>query len=79
MKGSRRDREIIKNNKDPGNKKVLKDIDFEKIEKCLLLLPRYDIKGLNEIMERDSKFFCDLGIMVYSLLRIKLEINEVER
>jgi hypothetical protein len=78
MKGSRRDREIIKNNKDPGNKKVLKDIDFEKIEKCLLL-PRYDIKVLNEIMERDSKFFCDLGIMDYSLLIIKLEINEVER
>ena len=57
MKGSRRDREIIKNNKNPGNKKVLKDIDFEKIEKCLLL-PRYDIIVLNEIMERDSKFFC---------------------
>ena len=78
MKGSRRDREIIKNNKDPGNKKVLKDIDFEKIEKCLLL-PRYDIIVLNEIIERDSKFFCDLGIMDYSLLVIKLEINEVER
>ena len=30
-------------------------------------------------MERDSKFFCDLGIMDYSLLVIKLEINEVER
>ncbi len=77
MKGSKRDREVIKNNIDPGNKKVLKDIDFEKIEKCLLL-PRYDIKRLNEIMERDSKFFCDLGIMDYSLLVIKLEINEDE-
>ena len=77
MKGSKRDREVIKNNEDPGNKKVLKDIDFAKIEKCLLL-PRYDIKRLNEIMEKDSKFFCDLGIMDYSLLVIKLEINEDE-
>lgn len=77
MKGSKRDREVIKNNDDPGNKKVLKDIDFEKLEKCLLL-PRFYIKRLTDIMENDSKFFCDLGIMDYSLLVIKLEINEDE-
>ena len=77
MKGSKKDRKVLKDGIVPGNKQVLKDIDFEELEKCLLLTRR-DSKRLIDNVIKDADFFCKLGIMDYSLLVIKLEINEDE-
>ncbi len=77
MKGSKKDRKVLKEGIVPGNKQVLKDIDFKELEKCLLLTRR-DSKRLIDNVIKDADFFCKLGIMDYSLLVIKLEINEDE-
>ena len=55
----------------------MKDNNFEEIEKCLLL-DESDIVRLNKIVREDATFLKDLDIMDYSLLVVKISLNQKE-
>ena len=55
----------------------MKDLNFLKIEKVLLLNKQNSIK-LNNIIKNDASFLCDCGVMDYSLLVCKIGLNNDE-
>ncbi len=56
---------------------ILKDNNFLETEK-VLLLNNINSKKLSEIVEKDSKFLAKMNIMDYSLLVVKIELNDDE-
>ena len=77
LKGSKKNRETpIENEKDYKNK-VLKDNNFAEIEK-FLYIDKKNIQKLKNIVKRDSEFLESLNIMDYSLLVIKIQVNNNE-
>lgn len=76
IKGSKLDRRVTVNVHTISNK-VMKDNNFEEIEMAFLLSEK---KGneLLQIVKEDAKFFYQLGIMDYSLLVVKIKLNEDE-
>jgi len=76
LKGSTLNREI-EIDLENIQKIVMKDNNFEDIEKCLLL-EESDIVRLNKIVREDATFLKDLDIMDYSLLVVKISLNQKE-
>lgn len=76
IKGSKLDRRVTVNVHTISNK-VMKDNNFEEIERAFLL---NEEKGEEfvQIVKEDAKFFFELGIMDYSLLVVKIKLNEDE-
>ncbi len=62
---------------DTVNNIVMKDINFEEIEKYLLL-NKVDIEKIRSITSADAYFLTDMGIMDYSLFVVKLSLNSSE-
>ena len=56
---------------------VMKDNNFEQLEKNLYLEEENLLK-IKEISKKDAKFFETLEIMDYSLLILKLSVNDKE-
>ena len=57
--------------------KVLKDLDFQKLEKKIFI-EENKAKLVQKILEKDSSFFKKCGFIDYSLLVIKIRKNECE-
>lgn len=62
---------------DEVNNIVMKDINFDEIEKYLLLNDM-DIQKIHSIVSADAYFLTDMNIMDYSLFVVKLSLNAVE-
>ena len=77
LKGSELNREIEINDNNDIENGVMKDLNFLKIEKVLLLNKQNSIK-LNNIIKNDASFLCDCGVMDYSLLVCKIGLNNDE-
>ena len=56
---------------------LLKDINFDEIEKNIMLFPE-NLKNLRNIAKKDSKFLSKSELMDYSLLLVKLTLNKEE-
>jgi hypothetical protein len=54
---------------------VMKDIDFDNIEK-VLMIPSYTISTFKEITQKDSAFLCEQELMDYSLFVVKISIDK---
>jgi 1-phosphatidylinositol-4-phosphate 5-kinase len=76
LKGSTLNREV-KFDMEKVQKIVMKDNNFEEIEKYLYLNEN-NIKKLQQISKTDSAFLNKLGLMDYSLLVLKLSMRENE-
>lgn len=74
LKGSSLNRKVTYENID---QRVMKDINFNETEK-VLLLNKNNSERLIQIATKDANFFCDLGIMDYSLLVAKISLNNDE-
>lgn len=57
--------------------KVMKDVNFNETEK-VFLFNKENSEKLMRIAKRDAEFFCDSGIMDYSLLVAKVSLNNDE-
>lgn len=57
-------------------RETLKDIDFNRIEEKIVLLP-HDKRKMLQILERDVNFLRSLGIIDYSLIVGVVDMNEV--
>ena len=77
LKGSSLDRKVDIHSIDTINKKVMKDNNFREIEKALLL-SKNNAKRLSATCEKDVIFLANLGVMDYSLLVVKLTLNNSE-
>ena len=77
MKGSELNREVNTDKINNLKKCVLKDTNFIKMEHALLL-SKENLKKLRNITQKDSSFLLDCKVMDYSLLVIKLEMNNDE-
>jgi 1-phosphatidylinositol-4-phosphate 5-kinase len=77
MKGSELNREVNTDKIYNLKKCVLKDTNFIKMEHALLL-SKENLKKLRNITQKDSSFLLDCKVMDYSLLVIKLEMNNDE-
>lgn len=80
LKGSKLDREVLKKRNSQTfeiRKMVLKDLDFDSIEKKLYIEERLK-EHLLETLKKDSKFLKSHGLIDYSLLvfKIKKEIKK---
>ena len=75
LKGSKLNRKV-KYDLNKSNS-VMKDVDFEEIEKYLMIT-QDDQKKIFEVGKKDSIFFKNLGIMDYSLLIVKIGISRNE-
>jgi hypothetical protein len=62
---------------DNVHKIVMKDVNFEEIEKYLLL-SKYDIERLRFACTTDAYFLNDMDLMDYSLFVVKLSLNNEE-
>ena len=56
---------------------VLKDVNFEAIEKYLMICEKDKLR-LNEIVRKDAIFLSNLDIMDYSLLVVKINMSKLE-
>lgn len=56
---------------------VMKDINFEEIEKYILI-PKNEIKRLRNATKIDADFLSDLYVMDYSLFLVKISVNQEE-
>lgn len=74
LKGSSINR---KTNFEPGkiNSVVLKDLNFDEIEKSLLL-SQIDTQKLRSICSADAYFLTDMGVMDYSLFVVKIYLPQ---
>ena len=63
--------------KETVEKTVMKDLNFEEIERALLI-SKEDGDRLVETCENDSKFLAKMGLMDYSLLVCKLSLNKAQ-
>lgn len=73
LKGSTFERESLKK-KNIKQGSILKDIDFLKIEKKIYIEEKYKLDVI-ETLKKDSIFFKDNGIIDYSLLVIKINLQ----
>jgi hypothetical protein len=62
---------------DNVHKIVMKDLNFDEIEKCLLL-SKVDIERLRFACMTDAYFLNDMDIMDYSLFVVKISLNREE-
>ena len=62
---------------DNVHKIVMKDLNFDEIEKCLLL-NKVDIERLRFACMTDAYFLNDMDIMDYSLFVVKISLNKEE-
>jgi hypothetical protein len=60
---------------DKVNRIVMKDNNFEEIEK-FILLDKSEIERLRTISKADAFFLTDMGIMDYSLFVVKLSLTK---
>ena len=59
------------------NNKVMKDLNFNEIEKNIMI-SQSSINQLRNIIAQDSKFLCNSGLMDYSLFLVKITLNKEE-
>lgn len=76
LKGSRLDRKVDFNPAEVEGK-VFKDNNFREIEK-VILLSENDSKTVRDILQTDAAFLFEQGIMDYSLLVVKMQMNSTE-
>ena len=74
LKGSILNRKVKYENVDSN---VMKDINFNEIEQ-VFLLNKKNCDLLKNIAAKDANFFCECGIMDYSLLVAKISLNNNE-
>ena len=76
LKGSTYKREA-KFDMDNTNNNVMKDLNFNEIERNIMI-SKNSIEKLRNIVKKDSKFLCKSELMDYSLLLVKLTLNKDE-
>lgn len=76
LKGSRLDRKVEFNPAEVEGK-VFKDNNFREIEK-VILLSETDSQKVRDILQTDAAFLFEQGIMDYSLLVVKMQMNTKE-
>ena len=59
------------------NNKVMKDLNFNEIEKNIMI-GKESINQLRNIISQDSHFLCDSELMDYSLFLVKITLNREE-
>ena len=77
LKGSTINREIKKLDMSTIDNGVMKDVNFNDIE-FGIIVNNHNIKEINKIAQRDSKFLEKMDLMDYSLFVVKLSLNKEE-
>ena len=62
---------------DTTNTNVMKDLNFDEIEKNIMI-SKSSIDKIRDIIKQDSKFLCRSELMDYSLFLVKLTLNKEE-
>jgi len=77
LKGSTINREIKKLDMSTIDNGVMKDVNFNDIE-FGIMVNNDNIKKINKIAQKDSKFLAKMELMDYSLFVVKLSLNKKE-